>query len=103
MDETVHLIKGIGGVAYGYKCDLANRENVYTIAKKTQEDVGDVSILHEFFKNEIKWIFHINLHTAWLSKNLMKTIGNICILSKFRVRVSNGEMTYQIPANCYFR
>lgn len=44
LNESVHLIQGIGGVAYGYKCDLADRENVYKVAKKTQDEVGNVSI-----------------------------------------------------------
>lgn len=44
MDETVNLIKGLGGVAYSYKCDIADRDDVYNVAKKTQEDVGNVSI-----------------------------------------------------------
>lgn len=45
LDETVHLIKGLGGVAYAYKCDLADRDDVYRIAKKTEEEVGNVSIV----------------------------------------------------------
>ncbi|CAH1283561.1 unnamed protein product [Diabrotica balteata] len=45
VEETVGLVKGVGGKAYGYKCDLADKEDVYRVAKKTQEDIGDVSIL----------------------------------------------------------
>uniref|UniRef100_V5GTC3 Short-chain dehydrogenase/reductase family 16C member 6 n=1 Tax=Anoplophora glabripennis TaxID=217634 RepID=V5GTC3_ANOGL len=45
LEETVGLVKGIGGKVYAFKCDLANREDVYKIAKKTQEEVGDITIL----------------------------------------------------------
>ncbi|CAH1168111.1 unnamed protein product [Phyllotreta striolata] len=45
VDETVGLVKGIGGKAYGYRCDLADKEDVYRVAKKTQQEVGDVTIL----------------------------------------------------------
>ncbi|KAG5886616.1 hypothetical protein JTB14_037392 [Gonioctena quinquepunctata] len=45
VEETVGLVKGIGGKAYGYKCDLADNDDVYRVAKKTQEEVGDVTIL----------------------------------------------------------
>lgn len=44
LEETVHLIKGIGGVAHAYKCDLADKNDVYRIAKKTQDEVGNVNI-----------------------------------------------------------
>lgn len=43
VEETVGLVKGIGGKAYGYKCDLSDKEDVYRVAKKTQQEVGDVS------------------------------------------------------------
>lgn len=45
LEETVSLVKGIGGNAYGFKCDLADKEDVYKVAKKTQQEVGDVTIL----------------------------------------------------------
>lgn len=43
IDETIKLVEGVGGNAYGYKCDLADKEDVYRIAKKTRDEVGDVS------------------------------------------------------------
>lgn len=45
LEETVSLVKGIGGKVFAFKCDLANREDVYKVAKKTQEEVGDITIL----------------------------------------------------------
>ncbi|XP_060523276.1 estradiol 17-beta-dehydrogenase 11-like [Cylas formicarius] len=45
VEETVSLVKGIGGIAYGYKCDLADKDDVYRVAKKTQQEVGDVTLL----------------------------------------------------------
>ncbi|KAJ8946337.1 hypothetical protein NQ318_004227 [Aromia moschata] len=45
LEETVNLVKGIGGKVVAFKCDLADSEDVYRIAKKTQEAVGDVTIL----------------------------------------------------------
>lgn len=44
VEETVELVKSNGGDIRGYKCDLSNRQNVYEIAKKTKQEVGDVSI-----------------------------------------------------------
>ncbi|XP_044272425.1 estradiol 17-beta-dehydrogenase 11 [Tribolium madens] len=45
VEETVELVKGIGGVAYGFKCDLADKEDVYKIANTTRQEVGEVTIL----------------------------------------------------------
>lgn len=45
LEESIDLVKGIGGKAYAYKCDLADKDDVYRIAKQTQEEVGDVTIL----------------------------------------------------------
>ncbi|RZB39963.1 estradiol 17-beta-dehydrogenase 11, partial [Asbolus verrucosus] len=45
VEETVNLVKGIGGVAYGFKCDLADKEDVYKIASLTRQEVGEVTIL----------------------------------------------------------
>lgn len=43
IDETVKLVEGVGGKCYGYRCDLADKEDVYKMAKKTREEAGDVS------------------------------------------------------------
>ncbi|XP_030751720.1 estradiol 17-beta-dehydrogenase 11-like [Sitophilus oryzae] len=45
LEETISLVKGIGGVAYGYKCDLSNREDIYRVAKQTRKEIGDVTLL----------------------------------------------------------
>ncbi|KAF7282677.1 hypothetical protein GWI33_002147 [Rhynchophorus ferrugineus] len=45
LEETISLVKGIGGVAYGYKCDLSNREDIYRVAKQTRQEIGDVTLL----------------------------------------------------------
>lgn len=57
LDETVGLVKGIGGKVYAFKCDLADREDVYRIAKKTQEEVGDVSC-KKFIFFYLHYVFH---------------------------------------------
>ncbi|GLV39423.1 uncharacterized protein CBL_13302 [Carabus blaptoides fortunei] len=45
VEETVRMVEAIGGKAHGYKCDLANREDVYRMASLTQNEVGQVTIL----------------------------------------------------------
>lgn len=45
IEETVKLVEGVGGKCYGYKCDLADKEDVYKIAKKTTQETGDVSCI----------------------------------------------------------
>ncbi|KOB69183.1 Short-chain dehydrogenase/reductase family 16C member 6 [Operophtera brumata] len=34
LEDTVKLVKGIGGKCYGYAVDLASREDIYRVAKK---------------------------------------------------------------------
>lgn len=45
MDKTCQLVERIGGTCKAYKCDISNREYVYTTAEKIKEDVGFVSIV----------------------------------------------------------
>ncbi|CAH1115975.1 unnamed protein product [Phaedon cochleariae] len=45
VEETVGLVKGLGGKAYGFECNLADKDDVYRVAKKTQQEVGNVNIL----------------------------------------------------------
>nr|CAI5839036.1 unnamed protein product [Callosobruchus analis] len=45
VEETIELVKGIGGKAYGFKCDIADTKAVYSVAKQTQKEVGDITIL----------------------------------------------------------
>jgi len=44
-DETVSMIKKEGGKAYAYTVDMSNREQIYEMAKKTEKEVGPISIL----------------------------------------------------------
>lgn len=43
VQETVKIVEGVGGKAYGYKCNLADRQEVYQLAEKTLQEVGEVS------------------------------------------------------------
>ncbi|KAF5291452.1 hypothetical protein FQR65_LT01763 [Abscondita terminalis] len=45
IEESVKSIQAAGGKAYGYKCDLTDREDVYAVASKVTEEVGQVTIL----------------------------------------------------------
>lgn len=45
VEDGVRFVEMMGGKAYGYKCDLANREDVYRVASLTQNEVGQVTIL----------------------------------------------------------
>ncbi|KAL3290115.1 hypothetical protein HHI36_023482 [Cryptolaemus montrouzieri] len=79
-DETIKEInQRFKNKAYGYICNVANRENVLETAKKVQEDVGDVTIfianagimpchlLEEHSANEIQRIIDINvMQIFWL-------------------------------------
>ncbi|XP_046396050.1 short-chain dehydrogenase/reductase family 16C member 6-like isoform X2 [Ischnura elegans] len=44
-EETANIIKSSGGRAFSFKCDIANREDIYQTAKKVKEEVGTVRIL----------------------------------------------------------
>ncbi|XP_022823183.1 estradiol 17-beta-dehydrogenase 11-like [Spodoptera litura] len=45
LEDTVKLVKGIGGKCYGYVVDLASKEDIYRVAKKVEEEVGRVNLL----------------------------------------------------------
>ncbi|XP_072945111.1 estradiol 17-beta-dehydrogenase 11-like [Epargyreus clarus] len=45
LEDTVKLVKGIGGKCYGYVVDLASRDDIYRVAKQVDEEVGRVSLL----------------------------------------------------------
>ncbi|XP_045500223.1 estradiol 17-beta-dehydrogenase 11-like [Colias croceus] len=45
LEDTVKLVKGIGGKCYGYVVDLAAREDIYRVADQVRKDVGNVSLL----------------------------------------------------------
>jgi len=43
--NTAEEIKKFGGIAYSYRCDVSNREDVMKIAKLVRQDVGHVTML----------------------------------------------------------
>lgn len=45
LEDTVKLVKGIGGKCFGYVVDISNREDVYRVAKKVEKEVGAVNLL----------------------------------------------------------
>ncbi|XP_032518707.2 estradiol 17-beta-dehydrogenase 11-like [Danaus plexippus] len=45
LEDTVKLVKGIGGKCYGYVVDLASRDDIYNTAKQVEKEVGKVSLL----------------------------------------------------------
>jgi len=44
-EETVGMIKEIGGTAFAYTVDITNRQKIYAAADEVKQDVGTVSIL----------------------------------------------------------
>jgi all-trans-retinol dehydrogenase (NAD+) len=44
-EQTVNEIKQSGGKAHSFKCDLSKRENVYEVAERVKQEVGNPSIL----------------------------------------------------------
>jgi len=45
ISETIKLVEGIGGKVCGYVCNVADREDVYKVAKRVAEEVGEVTML----------------------------------------------------------
>ncbi|XP_068617691.1 estradiol 17-beta-dehydrogenase 11-like [Battus philenor] len=45
LEDTVKLVKGIGGKCHGYVVDLANRDDIYRVAKTVHKEVGRVNLL----------------------------------------------------------
>lgn len=90
-EETLKEIKKIGGAnAYAYKCDVTNREEVFKLAEKVKEEVGNVTILvnnagimpcHTMLSHtaeEIRKIFDVNVlaHFWMLQAFLPSMIAN---------------------------
>ncbi|XP_064652710.1 epidermal retinol dehydrogenase 2-like [Lineus longissimus] len=44
-DETAQEIRKFGGRVFPYVCDLSSREQIYEVAAKVKDDVGEVNIL----------------------------------------------------------
>ena len=45
LDETVQKLKEGGVQAWGYTCDVSDRETIYEVAERVKSEVGEVSIL----------------------------------------------------------
>ncbi|XP_023937106.2 short-chain dehydrogenase/reductase family 16C member 6 [Bicyclus anynana] len=45
LEDTVKLVKGVGGKCFGYVVDLTKRDDIYRVGKQVNEEVGRVSIL----------------------------------------------------------
>ncbi|RWS13213.1 epidermal retinol dehydrogenase 2-like protein [Dinothrombium tinctorium] len=85
--KTKNAIRKFGGLCYCYTCDVSNRSNVYSTAKKVKEEVGDVTILinnagivfgKPFFElddENIVKIFNVNtLSHFWTCKAFMPSM-----------------------------
>jgi len=44
-DETVRMIRKDGNKAYGFVCNLSNKQEIYSVSKAVKTQVGDISIL----------------------------------------------------------
>ncbi|KOC62508.1 Short-chain dehydrogenase/reductase family 16C member 6 [Habropoda laboriosa] len=100
-EETVNEIKQISATtkAYGYKCDVSKREEVFKVAEKVRVEVGNVTILInnagimpcraflDHTPEDIKRIFDINVLAhcwtvqAFLPSMIQKNYGHIVALS----------------------
>ena len=45
LEDVAKEIETAGGVAHPYKCNLRNRSEIYKLAKKVREEVGEVTLL----------------------------------------------------------
>ena len=45
LGETVQKLKEEGVQAWGYTCDVSDRETIYEVAERVKSEVGEVSIL----------------------------------------------------------
>lgn len=99
-NATVREIKQLGKTkAFGYKCDVSNREEVFKTAEKVRAEVGNVTILInnagivycrpllDQTPEEIKRIFSVNVLAhcwtvqAFLPHMIQKNYGHIVALS----------------------
>ncbi|XP_071561649.1 epidermal retinol dehydrogenase 2-like [Temnothorax nylanderi] len=95
-EETANQI---GKNAYAYRCDVTKREEIFALAKKVKEEVGDVTILVnnagimpcraflDYTADEIEQIFNINVLAhfwmlqAFLPIMIEKNYGHVVALS----------------------
>ncbi|XP_075158880.1 lipid droplet subset dehydrogenase 1 isoform X1 [Haematobia irritans] len=97
--ETVKEIKQGGGDAYGYTCDVTNRDAIFELAQKVQKDHGFIEIivnnagimpcrpLLEQTEKEIRLMYDINVLAhfwilqAFLPEMIAKNKGHIVAMS----------------------
>ncbi|XP_029667510.1 estradiol 17-beta-dehydrogenase 11-like isoform X2 [Formica exsecta] len=85
LTEVAEEIKKVGGKCYTYCCDIADKEEIYRIAKVIQIEVGNVSMLvnnagyvygrtfMELPDCEIEQTFKVNiLSHYWITKSFLK-------------------------------
>ncbi|XP_072751948.1 estradiol 17-beta-dehydrogenase 11 [Anoplolepis gracilipes] len=85
LAEIAEEIKKAGGKCYTYYCDIANKEEVYRIAKAVQTEVGNVNMLvnnagyvygrtfMELPDCEIEQTFKVNiLSHYWITKSFLR-------------------------------
>ncbi|KAJ4448795.1 hypothetical protein ANN_00186 [Periplaneta americana] len=87
-EKTVQELRKMGAKAYGYKCDVSDREAVLELAKKVKQEVGDVTVVvnnagimpcHPLLHHnhqEIRKIFDINVFAHFWNNH-----GHIVALS----------------------
>lgn len=111
-DETVNDIKKLGTFrAYGYKCDVSNREEVFQVAEKVRKEVGDVTILinnagiaqsREFLDytpEEITRVFEVNVFAhfwtlqAFLPSMIRNNHGHVVALSSLAGLLGTANAT----------
>ncbi|KYN07569.1 Estradiol 17-beta-dehydrogenase 11 [Cyphomyrmex costatus] len=96
-EQTAKEIKKIGIDAHAYQCDVAKREDVFAIAKRVKEEVGDVTILvnnagimpchafSDYTVDEIIQMFNINVlahfWATYLPSMIKRNYGHIVALS----------------------
>ncbi|CAL4079381.1 unnamed protein product [Meganyctiphanes norvegica] len=98
-NKTIGEIKREGGAAWGYKCDVSNREDVRAVSQKVRDEVGDVTVLvnnagimpcKPFLKHtpdEIERIFKINVFAhywtlrEWLPSFIASGHGHVVAVS----------------------
>lgn len=98
-EKTVQELRKMGAKAYGYKCDVSDREAVLELAKKVKQEVGDVTVVvnnagimpcHPLLHHnhqEIRKIFDINVFAhfwmleAFLPSMIQNNHGHIVALS----------------------
>ncbi|XP_011874885.1 PREDICTED: short-chain dehydrogenase/reductase family 16C member 6-like [Vollenhovia emeryi] len=98
-EETAKEIKIMGKNAYTYQCDVTKREDVFAVAKKVKEEIGNVTILvnnagimpcrtlFDYTPDEITRMFNVNVLAhfwtlqAFLPSMIERNYGHVVALS----------------------